>query len=74
MASEAKCVSVMLLMDFSKVFDSVDHDLLYAKLADQFAFFQKCSGSYQILFESEVAVPLGQWIFFDLAWTFTIHK
>jgi hypothetical protein len=37
-ASEANCVSVMLLLEFSKAFDSVDHDLLCAKLADQYAF------------------------------------
>jgi hypothetical protein len=38
MALEAKCVSVMLLLDFSKAFDSVDHDLLCAKLADNMLF------------------------------------
>jgi hypothetical protein len=38
MASEAKYVSVMLLLDFSMAFDSVDHDLLCAELADQYAF------------------------------------
>jgi hypothetical protein len=38
MASEAERVSVMLLLDFSKSFDSVDHDLLCAKLADQYVF------------------------------------
>jgi hypothetical protein len=82
MASEAKCVSVMLLLDFSKAFDSVDHDLLCAMLVDQYAVFQKCSGFYQILFKSEDAVHLGQWILFGIptgysgrgagfsAWTF----
>jgi hypothetical protein len=37
-------VCVMLLMDFSKAFKSVDHDLLYAKLADQFAFSRSAVG------------------------------
>jgi hypothetical protein len=41
MVLETKCVSVMLLLEFSKAFDSVDHDLLCPKLADQYAFSRK---------------------------------
>jgi Reverse transcriptase (RNA-dependent DNA polymerase) len=37
-ASEEKCVSVLLLLDFSKAFDSVDHQLLCDKLAIQYGF------------------------------------
>jgi hypothetical protein len=31
-------VCMLLLLDFSKDFDRVDHDLICAKLADQYAF------------------------------------
>jgi hypothetical protein len=37
-ASEEKYVSVLLLLDFSKAFDSVDHRLLCAKLSNQYGF------------------------------------
>jgi hypothetical protein len=32
---QKKCVSVLLLLDFSKAFESVDHQLLCAKLSNQ---------------------------------------
>jgi hypothetical protein len=37
-ASEEKYVSVPLLLDFSKAFNSVDHQLLCAKLSKQYGF------------------------------------
>jgi hypothetical protein len=39
MASEEMLLSILVLLDFSKVFDCVDHILLCAKLAsNQYAF------------------------------------
>jgi hypothetical protein len=38
MASEKKLISVLILLDFSKASDSVDHSLLCSKLTNQFAF------------------------------------
>jgi hypothetical protein len=37
-ASEIKLLSVIVLLDFSKVFDSVDHDLLCYKLTSHYGF------------------------------------
>jgi hypothetical protein len=55
----AKCVSVMLLFDLFKVFT-------LHKACGPICFFQKCSGFCQILFKSDNAVRLGQWIFFGI--------
>jgi hypothetical protein len=65
MASEAKYVSVMLILDFSMAFDSVDHDLLCAELADQYAF-SRSAVSYIRSYLSHNALRLGQWLFFGI--------
>jgi hypothetical protein len=36
MTSEAKLVSILLLLDFSKAFDSVNHEMLCSKLSHQY--------------------------------------
>jgi hypothetical protein len=38
MAFEKKLLSILILLDFSKAFESVDHSLLCSKLTNQFAF------------------------------------
>lgn len=35
---ERKCLTIMVLLDFSKAFDSLDHHRLLAKLSDKFGF------------------------------------
>jgi hypothetical protein len=37
-ASDSKLTSVLVLLDFSKAFDSVDHELMCAKLVTQYGF------------------------------------
>jgi hypothetical protein len=38
MASEAKLVSILIHLDYSKAFDSVNHELLCSKLSHQYGF------------------------------------
>jgi hypothetical protein len=66
MASEAKCVSVMLLLDFSKAFDSIDHDLLCAKLANQYAFSRSAVSFIRSYLSQRMQWVLGQWLFFGI--------
>jgi hypothetical protein len=61
MATKKKLLSILVLLDFSKAFDWVDHTLLCAKLANQHAFSTSATGIIRSYLSNRTQCV---WIFF----------